>query len=268
MLLKDIIARGNTAEVYSTDDEKLVVKLFFEGYSHETVEHEYHNAKIVAAAAFDKPDVYEMLEINGRFGIVYERIPARTLLEYALANGKTADWIGEKLAELHARMLSCPCSSEIETDKDYYRRFISYSVMLSEEEKARAFSLLAALPRGGSLCHGDYHPQNVTTDGEKSVIIDFMNVYLGNPASDIARAYYLVALSPLPAEMPPEKRAELDGLKRAVGETYAAKMEAAGFAGWREWLPVILAARSGDGIVEEEQRYAGERFRMCKAEQG
>lgn len=261
MELKEIIARGNTAEVYATDNEERVLKLFFPHSSRETVEHEFINTKIMNDMPFSKPRVYEMTEINGRFGIVYERIPAETLLNYALANGCTPEWIGEKMAEQHAAMLACACNAEIETDKAYYTRFISYSTALTDEEKALALSMLAALSSGNSLCHGDFHPQNITTDGEKFTIIDFMNVYISNPNSDVARTYYLVALSPIPDEIPPEQRGFFADFKQRVGDTYTRLMENAGFADWRKWLPVIIAARSGDGIQSPEKQHAARLFR-------
>lgn len=46
---------------------------------------------------------------------------------------------------------------------------------------------LKSLPEGDSVCHGDFHPDNVLLSDDDVTIIDWMDASRGNPLADIAR---------------------------------------------------------------------------------
>ena len=64
-----MIGQGNTAEIYKIDDKK-VLKLFRTGLPKDVVEREYQNGIIVQNILDCVPKVYEMVEMDGRHGIV------------------------------------------------------------------------------------------------------------------------------------------------------------------------------------------------------
>lgn len=68
-----MIGKGNTAEVFAHGEGK-VCKLFYKGYPKEPVLWEFHNARVLYREKLPVPAVYEVVEKEGRLGIVYERI--------------------------------------------------------------------------------------------------------------------------------------------------------------------------------------------------
>jgi aminoglycoside phosphotransferase (APT) family kinase protein len=52
--------------------------------------------------------------------------------------------------------------------------------------RERVLSLLRVLPDGDRLCHLDFHPPNVITDGTKLTVIDWPGACRGDPLVDVA----------------------------------------------------------------------------------
>ena len=62
---------------------------------------------------------------------------------------------------------------------------------LKQDIKDKALISLAKSEPIKKLCHFDFHLENVMFDGEKYIIIDWVNAKLGHPAMDIARSYII-----------------------------------------------------------------------------
>lgn len=84
---------GNTAEVFEYGEGK-VCKLFFAGYPKEAVEREYRNAMEVERLGLPAPKVYETVTLDGRNGIVYEKIEGKSMLEciFEIRNSRRLCW--------------------------------------------------------------------------------------------------------------------------------------------------------------------------------
>lgn len=63
-----LIAKGNTAEVYDYEDNK-ICKLFYSGYSEDAIRREYNNAQIIENENINIADLY--LE---KMGVQYDEI--------------------------------------------------------------------------------------------------------------------------------------------------------------------------------------------------
>jgi len=54
----------------------------------------------------------------------------------------------------------------------------------------------------GVVCHGDLHPFNVLTDGDRTVVLDWTAGQIAHPAYDLAFTHLLLANPPLDAPKP------------------------------------------------------------------
>lgn len=179
----ELIGKGNTAEVYDLGDGK-VLKLFVEGYPVKYVEHEFNNAKIFAETGAPVPKAYEMKEVNGRNGIVYEKIEGCSLLEWMRTEG-APDRALVILWTLQKQYLEST-SDELVNYKDYIKTIVG-------DKSPELIQKLEKLPDGNNICHGDFHVLNIIMDKNNNpTIIDFMNVCSGPKNYDIARAYYFI----------------------------------------------------------------------------
>src|SRR5215203_7265395 len=74
------IAEGRTAEIYAWDDGT-VLKLYREWCPSHWVEHESKIAHAIVAAGIPTPAAGEIIEVNGRRGLIYERVIGVSMLQ-------------------------------------------------------------------------------------------------------------------------------------------------------------------------------------------
>lgn len=179
----ELIGKGNTAEVFDMGEGK-ILKLFIEGYPKEPVEREFNNAKIMEGFNLPVPACYEMTENDGRYGIVYEKIPGVDLYNYISQTGEVQKGL-EILVGFQKLILEKECA-----DLMSYKDFIK--LVIGDRDPA-AFDKIDLLPDGNNVCHGDFHPFNILVDDKGNAkVIDFMNVCRGPRLYDIARSYFLM----------------------------------------------------------------------------
>lgn len=76
--MTNIIGKGGTAEVIEYGEVK-VCKLFYEGQPEEFVKLEYENAKEMYKNRISVPRALEIISIERRNGIIYEKIYGKSL---------------------------------------------------------------------------------------------------------------------------------------------------------------------------------------------
>lgn len=192
------IGFGRTAEFYEISNEK-VVKLFHPDFSEEITQTEYSINNRLAKMLPSIPKAYELVKIEGRNGIVFERIAGDTLTHYLARNPLKLLRTANRFISLHREVNDVVLENIGGNDqKDKIKR----SKILNESERE---VLIAFLDKTNSnnLCHGDYHPENVMVAGDGSMrIIDWITAFTGNPLLDIARTYYLLRYGRSPEKKP------------------------------------------------------------------
>jgi uncharacterized protein (TIGR02172 family) len=195
------LGKGYTADVYAWGDGR-VLKLFHSGGDQERAEGEYRVSRTVHAAGLPVPAAYELIEIDGRCGIVFERIDGPSLYEYVQARPWTLPWAVRQLAELHAQIHHCAGPAELPTHRERIARGIDAAADLSEADRDAARRRLADLPDGAMLCHGDFHPGNVLLAARGEVVIDWGRATRGHPLGDVACTLRLIRTASLPPWSP------------------------------------------------------------------
>ncbi|SHM33237.1 TIGR02172 family protein [Anaerosporobacter mobilis DSM 15930] len=180
-----MIGQGNTAEIYKIDDKK-VLKLFRTGLPKDVVEREYQNGIIVQNILDCVPKVYEMVEMDGRHGIVYEEIKGTDLLKTMLVSFGKINHYAKKLAHYHLDIQK-PVNDTLNSVKDKLEEDLNRVDVLPEEYKKIIRNYLKELPEGNTLCHLDFHPGNIMIAGNKAVFLDWMTACRGDACADVAR---------------------------------------------------------------------------------
>lgn len=234
------IGKGRTAEVFLTA-EGCALKLFYPEYPMQAVERELRNARMAVALHIPTPRCYGLVTVQDRAGILYERAAGESLLNRLMRTGDVAG-CASTLARLHRQLLTQTLPEDALDVREFLRHEIERNGKLPVEEKSRTLAQLAALPGGNALCHGDFHPDNVLMDGERATVLDWMNLCRGDPISDVAQTWHLLARSPLPPDVPAAQ--EFEEMRGLLADEYIRRM---GMEKERlaQWLPVIKAARFG-----------------------
>lgn len=194
-----LIGKGMTAEVYEWGNRQ-ALKLYYEGIPKDWITYEAEIGQAVFQAGVPAPEVYEQVELDGRSGLLYERISGHSLIASMLAEPERADYYGVLHARLHASIHRGK-TAKLPRQKDRLAAFIRQSASFLGERLNPVLTVLESLPEGDSICHGDLHPDNILQSEGRLTAIDWMDANRGDPLCDVARTS-MIYLSPF-LEMPP-----------------------------------------------------------------
>ena len=180
-----LIGTGRSAEVFAWGDDR-VLKLFKGWVSQSLIEREARLSHVIYESGLPAPDVEGIIDVDGRKGLIFERVEGDSMLEEIGAKPNEAPRYAEILAELHTSIHSHEIP-DLPSLRDMIERNIRQAKTLSNEERTRVLHVLAQRNDGTSLCHYDVHPMNVIMSPRGPVIIDWMTACQGDPHADIAR---------------------------------------------------------------------------------
>jgi uncharacterized protein (TIGR02172 family) len=191
-----LIGQGNTAEIYRLDDNK-ILKLFRNGLDQGIIEREYQNGVAVQQLLDCVPKIYEMVEVDGRYGIIYQKIKGTDMLKVMLTSFWKIDNYAKELAHYHLYVQK-PATDNICTVKDKLEEDINHVDILSDEVKEIVRKYLRQLPDGNELCHFDFHPGNIMLSDKKAYFLDWMTACRGDGCADIARTSIMLKYGDVP----------------------------------------------------------------------
>jgi aminoglycoside phosphotransferase (APT) family kinase protein len=244
---------GRTADVFALGDGQ-VVKLLRPDLPERFGEREAAIAARLADAGVGAPRFDGTMRIEGRVGLVYERLPGPSMLDQVARQPWRIDRAARRFAELHAAMHEANGTGLPDQKANVARMIEQAGSRLPDEDRGAALARLAALPDGVAVCHGDMHPGNVLVTPRGEVVIDWVTATCGDPAGDVARTLFLLRLARTPADVPRATRGLIALARRRFAGAYLRRyqrlrhLDDRDVAAWR--LP-ILAARLGEGIDEE-----------------
>jgi Ser/Thr protein kinase RdoA (MazF antagonist) len=244
------IALGRTAEIHAWGDGQ-ILKLFYDRFALENIEFEQRMNRAAHASGLPVPAVGEIVQVDGRYGLVYERIDGVSMLSILPKKPWLLLHFARHSAELHAEMHANTARPEIPAQRRRLVNKIDHAEALPAGLKEAALSALAALPDGEAICHGDFHPDNILFAPGRVVTIDWIDASLGNPLADVARTT-IILLGAAAAQVPNRLLAVFMRLFHAVYLHHYFRLQPGGEAEHRRWLPIVAAARLSENIAEME----------------
>ena len=247
------IARGRTAEIYDWDDG-LVLKLFFPNFSSVEAEEEATVTRAISSTGFKAVTIKEVVEIAGRKGIVMEKIIGESLLTHLQADLNQAPMVAHLLADLHVNLHQYQ-SHELPEIRSRLRERINWSDRLPNDVRAKIISKIDQLPDGNSLCHGDFHPDNILQTADGPRVIDWHDAFRGHPLADVARSSLLLTTGS-PPDLPAEQLAALMQLRQQFNELYLARyldQQSYSKEEIEPWILPMAAARLVELTADEQQ---------------
>ena len=232
-----VIAVRTTKTVYRDGDK--VIKLFDEHYSKADILNEALNQARVEETGLNIPKLNEVTKVNGRWAIIMDYIPGKTLQQLMDENPDKLDEYLELFVDLQMEVHSkrAPLLNKL---KDKMNRKISQAD-LNATIRYDLHTRLEAMPKHNKVCHGDFNPSNIiiSTDGTP-YIIDWSHATQGNASADVARTYLLFWLA---GKMNiAEKYLDLFCLKSDTAKQYVQK-----------WVPIVAASQMVKGKKEERE---------------
>ncbi len=246
------VAQGRTAEIYVWDATH-ILKLYRGWCPPDWVDYEARVAHAIVAAGIPTPAAGEIVELDGRRGIIYERVRAFSMLQDIRARPWMLWRHARALADLHAQVHQLtvpglPC----------YRERLAHAVCsahdLPEFLRDQVLALLEKLPDATTLCHGDLHPDNILLTERGLLIIDWVTAVSGSPWADVARTSMILSVGVRAAG--PQVLAYLQVFAPLFHRAYLHRYQALNADTEHElsrWYPVIAAARLDEHIESERE---------------
>jgi tRNA A-37 threonylcarbamoyl transferase component Bud32 len=200
-----LLAQGREAEVFLRSDGS-VLKLLRESTYGPRAEREAAALRSLNADGYSAPKLLELVTVNGRRGIVTERIDGENLLVLLGRNPLSIFWAGRTIGRAHAEMHQVRAPHDLPDLNDDLRRRIDIAPHLPDHLRDFALSVLVDLPHGDRLCHGDFHLGNLLGSWSTPFVIDWGDASRGDPTADVARTGLLQRLGDLPPGAPAHVR--------------------------------------------------------------
>lgn len=236
--MADILATRSRKTIYREGDT--VVKVFDKDYAKYDVLNEALNQARVENIGINVPKVVEVKTVeDGKWAIVTEYIPGKTLAELMKENPAKKNEYLEMFVDLQIKVLSltCPMLNKL---KDKMNRKIN-EADIDESVRYELHTRLESTPKHVKVCHGDFCPDNIIVKEDGTpYIIDWAHVTQGNAAADAARTYLVFTLAG--DNDLAEKYMNMYCEKSNTAKQYVQK-----------WLPIVAASQSVKGNPEERE---------------
>lgn len=236
MNLERVIAVRNNKTVYRDGDK--AIKVFDANFSKSDILNEALNQARVEEAGVRVPKVLEVSVIDGKWAIVSEYIPGKTLAQLMEENPQEKDAYLEQFVELQMDVHThrAPLLNKLH---DKMKRKID-ETGLDATTRYELHTRLDSTPHHNKVCHGDFNPSNIIMSENGPYILDWSHATQGNASADVARTYLLFWLN-----------GDIDGAKKYLN-LFCKKSDTARQYVER-WLPIVAASQSVKGKPQERE---------------
>ncbi|MHA1501825.1 MAG: aminoglycoside phosphotransferase family protein [Candidatus Heimdallarchaeota archaeon] len=252
MKIGKLIGRGRTADVFEMDDNK-ILKLYHENFPKRAVQSEYDTSNYIQDHLSIVPRVFDLIEYQGKNGIIFEKIEGIALLEYLVNNPFQIFKIAKQIAKLQVEIHNLEFK-ENDLQKSYFEYDIKNCKKIDEQTKEIILEMLDKLPADNKLCHRDFHPDNVMRSSKGLIVIDWMTATSGSPAGDVARSYYILKHGAPMDSVPFFEKIKIAIYRGVISRRYLReylKLSKLKRKDIKKWEIVIITGRLNENIPQE-----------------
>lgn len=249
----NLLAKGATAEVFQWEEGK-ILKLFRSFMPKECAENEYHISLNLMKQLAIVPKVYNFIEVENRYGIIYEQIAGKSMMDLIAKKPWIVKREAKRLAKLH-NLLHQEVNLGLPSCITTLKNNISNTNLLQEDTKKKLYSYIDSLEDKDMICHGDLHPDNIIITEKDSFIIDWMTATKGNPLSDVARTSIMLKFGVVPKKSFLETKI-IELIRNKLYDNYIKhyiKLSGVTLNEIEKWELPVAAARLFEGTPEEEK---------------
>lgn len=186
-----LVAVGRTSDVYEFGRGS-VVKVPRPTVPHHWAAEEARFTAAVRDVGAPAPNVRDVVQVEGRDAIVFERVDGKSMWDMIVATPRLARSLASELADVHKGILRTGLPAGLAGLVERMCSKIEHAEVLGAEEREEAQRLIEQMPRGAALLHGDLHPANVLMAERGPVVIDWFDAAIGHPVADVVRSSILV----------------------------------------------------------------------------
>ncbi len=268
MKLGSLVSVGRTSDVFEFGREA-VVKVPREGVPAHWVGIEAALTTAIHDFGLPSPAVLDVVVIDGRQSLVLSRIDGPSMWELMLERPGEVPSLVDRLVAVQRQIHAAGLPPGL---PDLTARLIGKvreCDQIDAGARREAERIVAGLPSGAAVLHGDLHPGNILMSPSGPIVIDWFDTSIGHPLADVVRSSLLMRPGFAPGDrehLPGASDDTLDLMHRAYLAAWRNTLERAGID-LRRWEAVIGVARMVEGADADpaplhalwEQRTAGGR---------
>lgn len=230
----EFIASGTEADIYRKGNK--VIKLFKEIFPKNIVEYEANLQIMASEYGLPVPEIFDIIEINGRNAIIMEFLDGISLGEKIKNEENGKDKYIKKSIEIQININDIR-TTKFPLMKNKLKDQISNTEKLNNLEKNKILEKLDMATFEDNLCHCDLHLGNLIETSNGIKIIDWLSASSGSPYAEVCRTYLLYKMHGIE-------------LSELYLETYC-KLMKIDKAKILIWTPIVAGARLSEGINNE-----------------
>ncbi|MNS59309.1 Phosphotransferase enzyme family protein [compost metagenome] len=201
MKIGELIGIGNTARIYKWGNTE-VIKVFHDHFnSIYEAQKEDKNAELINKLKLRSPKYSGVVEYEGKSCLIYEKIDGQTMLWRIEPTSVSISYYAKQMAQLQFEIHNDQVVLEPNLKMEI-SNMINDVEVLSEYEKETIKDVLNVLPEGKAVCHYDFHPDNIIISSKGPIVIDWINVLIGNQVADVTRTSMMLMSKSVPPNAP------------------------------------------------------------------
>ncbi len=206
--LGEKIGEGAYSEAYAWAPGQ-VVKLFKPGLPRGMAWFEVRMIRAVHAAGAPVPEVFGEVTLDGRFGMVLQRLDGPKLWQLTRTGEVTFAQAGVIVAALAMSIHKIQPSTKVLSMREYMEAQLQHADgKLPKHIATDILALIDRLPPGDGLCHCDLSPGNVIMTAEGPKLVDWISAMRAPAAVDLGFMHVILSeLGPEVADDPERPRA-------------------------------------------------------------
>jgi hypothetical protein len=209
-------------------------------------------AREIQASNIQAPAVGDLIRVDGRNGLLYQRVDGLPMFEVILCKPWLLFKCAHTFAKLHADMHGKVLNAQVPSQRERLTRKLQGADALPTSTRKALLEALNDLPNDDRICHGDFHPANVLLTDQGGFVIDWGDTTRGNPLVDVARTSILMLGLVYTRQIPNPWLRIASWIFHAAFLRYYFQLRPGGEDGYRRWLPVVAGARLSENIPELE----------------
>ena len=231
----ELIGNGAQAEIFKDND--MIIKLFKKNIAKHDVEYEMNLQKKAFEHGLSVPKIYDIVEINGKYGIKMEYINGVTFGKIILDDMNKLNEYLSKSIEIQIGIHKI-VTNNFPSMKEKLKSKINRVQLITENEKQNIIKLLDKENLNNNLCHGDFKFMNILKTENGYKVIDWVDSSSGNIEADVYRTYLLYKVNN-------------DEIAEFYINNYC-KMADISKENVFKWAPIIASARLSEGMGNDE----------------
>jgi len=231
----ELIGNGAQAEIFREND--IIIKLFKKNIAKHDVEYEMNLQKMAYEYGLSVPKIYDIIEINGKYGIKMEYINGVTFGKIILDDMNKLNEYLSKSIEIQIGIHKI-VTNNFPSMKEKLKNKINRVQLITENEKQNIIKLLDKENFNNNLCHGDFQFMNILETENGNKVIDWVDSSSGNIEADVYRTYLLYKVNN-------------DEIAELYINNYC-KMADISKEKILKWAPIIASARLSEGMGNNE----------------